>query len=158
MDWLCLPRFDSPACFAALLGGDEHGRWLLAPAGDYTVKRTYVGDTALLETTFTTATGTLTLTDLVRQVRGVAGTVLVRHEWVVRFDYGEVRPWVSRHHDGDDHAIVAVAGPDMLVLRGPRLPVAVDGRHADEFEVHEGDELTFTTTWVPSWNAVPPPG
>jgi len=167
VDWLCLPRFDSAACFAGLLGGDEHGRWLLAPAGDYTVKRTYVGDTALLETTFTTATGTLTLTDLmptnddradlVRQVRGVAGTVLVRHEWVVRFDYGKVRPWVSRHHDGDGHAIVAVAGPDMLVLRGPRLPDAVGGRHTDEFEVHEGDELTFATTWVPSWNAVPPP-
>ncbi len=165
VDWLCLPRFDSPACFAALLGDDSHGRWQFVPVDDYTVERSYVGDTALLETTFTTGTGTLTLTDLmptndgradlVRRLRGVSGTVRVRHEWVVRFDYGKVRPWVSRHRDNNGEAIVAVAGPDKLVLRGPRLPVAVDGRHVDEFDVHEGDQLSFATTWVPSWTDTP---
>jgi GH15 family glucan-1,4-alpha-glucosidase len=170
VDWLCLPRFDSAACFAALLGDDDNGRWLLGPVGDFEVERAYVGDTALLETTFTTSTGAVTLLDvmptndgrhdLVRRVSGVRGTVRMRHEWVVRFDYGKVRPWVTRHREGPDadgEAIVAVAGPDKLVLRGPRLPVAVDGRHADEFDVHEGEVLTFVTTWVPSWVGVPAP-
>ena len=167
VDWICLPRFDSPACFAALLGDESHGRWLLGPSEEFTVERAYVGDTALLQTTFTTATGTVTLTDLmptndgradlVRRVRGVRGTVRMRHEWIVRFDYGQVRPWVSRLRGGRDRAIVAVAGPDKLVLRGPRLPVAVDGKHADEFDVEAGDELTFSTTWVPSWCELPEP-
>ncbi len=167
VDWLCLPRFDSPACFAALLGDEDNGRWLLAPADAFEVTRSYVGDTALLETTFTTATGTVTIldvmptndgrADLVRRVTGVHGTVRLRHEWVVRLDYGKIRPWVTRRRDGGDgeEAIVAVAGPDKLVLRGPRLPKAVDGRHVDEFDVGEGEVLTFATTWVPSWAAVP---
>ena len=168
VDWLCLPRFDSPACFAALLGDEDNGRWLLAPADEHEATRSYVGDTALLETTFTTATGTVTIldvmptndgrADLVRRLTGVRGTVRMRHEWVVRLDYGLIRPWVSRRRDaGEDgeEAIVAVAGPDKLVLRGPRLPRAVDGRHADEFDVTEGEVLTFATTWVPSWAAVP---
>jgi len=167
VDWLCLPRFDSSACFAALLGDEDNGRWLLAPVGDFEVQRRYVGDTALLETTFTTSTGAVTLldlmptndgrADLVRRLTGVRGTVRMRHEWVVRFDYGKVRPWVSRRRDGDEQAIVAVAGPDKLVLRGPRLPRAVDGRHTDEFDVAEGETLTFVTTWVPSWAGVPAP-
>ena len=96
--------------------------------------------------------------DLVRRLTGVRGTVRMRHEWVVRLDYGKIRPWVSRRRDGgddDEEAIVAVAGPDKLVLRGPRLPRAVDGRHVDEFDVTEGEVLTFATTWVPSWAAVP---
>jgi len=168
VDWLCLPRFDSPACFAALLGEEDNGRWLLAPADEHEATRSYVGDTALLETTFTTATGAVTIldvmptndgrADLVRRLTGVRGTVRMRHEWVVRLDYGKIRPWVSRRRDvGDDdeEAIVAIAGPDKLVLRGPRLPRAVDGRHVDEFDVTEGEVLTFATTWVPSWAAVP---
>ncbi len=168
VDWLCLPRFDSPACFAALLGDEDNGRWLLAPADEHEATRSYVGDTALLETTFTTATGAVTIldvmptndgrADLVRRLTCVRGTVRMRHEWVVRLDYGKIRPWVSRRRDGgddDEEAIVAVAGPDKLVLRGPRLPRAVDGRHVDEFDVTEGEVLTFATTWVPSWAAVP---
>ncbi|MGI8646450.1 MAG: glycoside hydrolase family 15 protein [Nocardioides sp.] len=167
VDWLCLPRFDSSACFAALLGEEDNGRWLLAPLDDFEVQRRYVGDTALLETTFTTASGAVTLldvmptndgrADLVRRLTGVRGVVRMRHEWVVRFDYGKVRPWVRRRRDGAEEAIVAVAGPDKLVLRGPRLPRAVDGRHADEFDVAEGEMLTFATTWVPSWAGVPAP-
>ena len=115
----------------------------------------------MLETTFRTDTGTVTLVDLmptadwradlVRRVTGVKGTVRMRHEWIVRTDYGEVRPWVRRRTIGGERVITATAGPDTLVLRGPRLPSASDGRHVDEFDVSEGHELTFATTWVPSY-------
>ena len=93
--------------------------------------------------------------DIVRRIEGVEGTVRMRHEWVVRFGYGKIRPWVSRHRINGTPVITAVAGPDKLILRGPRLPVPVDGRHADEFEVRAGDELTFATTWIPSHHEVP---
>lgn len=173
VDWLCLPRFDSPACFAALLGTPEHGRWLLAPADDsedgrdVTASRHYVGNSAILETTFTTPTGVLVLrdvmpdgdgrADLVRTVRCTEGTVRVRHEWVVRLDYGLVRPWVSRQQVGGQQVIVATAGPDKLMLAGPRLPHAADGRHADEFDLAADEEMTFSTTWVRSWRDLPEP-
>ena len=168
IDWLCLPRFDSPACFAALLGDEDNGRWLLAPAtDDVEVTRTYLGDSALLETTFTTPTGQVVLLDLmptgdgradvVRRVTCTRGTVRMRHEWVVRFDYGAVTPWVSREVVSGAEVIVAVAGPDKLMLRGSRLPVAEDGRHRDEFDLAEGEEMTFSTTWVRSWRALPEP-
>ena len=160
IDWLCLPRFDSPASFAALLGDERNGHWQICPEGEYDVARRYVGASAVLETTFTTSTGVITLTDLmphgdgradlVRRVNGVSGSVKVRHEWIVRLDYGEVRPWVRRETICDEHVITAVGGPDKLILRGPRLPVATDHRHNDKFVVHEGDELLFSTTWVPS--------
>ncbi len=160
IDWLCLPRFDSAACFAGLLGTDEHGHWQLCPAGDYTVTRRYLGDSTSLETTFTTADGVATLTDLmpygdgradvVRRLRGVRGTVRIRHEWLVRLDYGEVLPWVRRASIGAEAVIEAIGGPDRLVLRGPRLPRATDHRHTDEFELTEGETLTFSTTWLPS--------
>ncbi len=121
IDWLCLPRFDSGACFAALLGGPEHGRWLIAPAEPVVrVTRAYRGDTLVLDTTFETASGAVTLTDcmpvrtdcpdLVRMVTGVRGTVRMRIEMVVRFDYGSITPWVRRDADG----ITAIGGPDTL--------------------------------------------
>ena len=160
VDWLCLPRFDSPACFAALLGTEDHGRWLFGPVGEYDVSRRYLEDSTVLETTFTTATGSVTLldlmptcdgrADLVRRLTGVSGTVRIRHEWIVRMDYGEVQPWVRRREINGEKVIVAIAGPDQLILRGPRLPRPTDHRHADEFDVVAGDELTFATTWVPS--------
>ena len=135
IDWLCLPRFDSPACFAALLGDEDNGHWQLCPVGDYDVSRRYLDHSAALETTFTTDTGVVTLLDVmptgddridvVRRITGVKGTVRIRHEWVVRFDYGTATPWVRRRHeDSDEPVITAVAGPDKLVLRGPRLPRA----------------------------------
>jgi GH15 family glucan-1,4-alpha-glucosidase len=168
IDWLCLPRFDSPACFAALLGDDENGHWQLCPVGDYQVSRAYVDGSAALQTTFTTDDGVVTLLDVmptgddtidvVRRITGVRGTVRMRHEWVVRFDYGTTRPWVRRRlEDTDDPAITAVAGPDKLVLRGPRLPQARGHRHVDEFDVREGQILTFSTTWVPSHLRTPGP-
>jgi GH15 family glucan-1,4-alpha-glucosidase len=161
VDWLCLPRFDSPACFAALLGTEDNGRWQLCPAGEYTSTRRYLDWSTVLETTFRTPTGSVTLVDLmptgdgradlVRRLTGVTGTVRMRHEWIVRTDYGEVRPWVRRRVMDGERVITATAGPDMLVLRGPRLPSASNSRHTDEFDVGEGQELTFATTWLPSY-------
>ncbi len=160
IDWLCLPRFGSSACFAGLLGTDAHGHWQLCPVDDFEVSRRYVGCSSALETTFTTATGVVTLTDVmppgdhradvVRRLDGVRGTVRMRHEWVVRLDYGAVLPWVRRETVDGEAVITAIGGPDRLVLRGPRLPRASDHRHADEFEVTEGAVLTFSTTWLPS--------
>ncbi len=172
VDWLCLPRFDSPACFAALLGDRDNGRWLLGPAElshgedeSVSVSRRYVGSTSLLETTFTTPTGTFRVTDvmpvgdgradLVRLVEGLEGTVRVRHEWVVRFGYGGIRPWVRREqHDGEE-IIMAVAGPDRLILRGSRLPTREDGHHVDEFDLQAGDQLEFATIWTSSHHELP---
>ncbi len=160
IDWLCLPRFDSPACFAALLGDEDNGHWQLCPVGEYEVSRRYLGDSAALETTFTTDSGVVTLLDVmptgderidvVRRLTGVKGTVRIHHEWVVRFDYGTATPWVRRRHEDHDPVITAVAGPDKLVLRGPRLPKPIDHRHADDFDLGEGEEMTFSTTWLPS--------
>jgi GH15 family glucan-1,4-alpha-glucosidase len=169
VDWLCLPHFDSPACFAALLGTPEHGRWLLGTKGPARSTRRYLENSFVLETTHETDTGTVQVIDLmpigdgradiVRRVVGVSGRVRMRHEWVVRFSYGKVRPWVSHSpgHQRDTDVITAVAGPDMLVLRGDRLPHAEDGHHRDEFDVAAGETYTFSTTWFESYKPIPPP-
>jgi GH15 family glucan-1,4-alpha-glucosidase len=167
VDWLCLPRFDSPACFAALLGIPDNGRWLIGPRVPATTTRRYVGNTFVLETTHVTADGVVKVVDVmpigdhradvVRRIEGVSGSVDMRHEWIVRFGYGKVLPWVMRRTDADgSRLIAATAGPDLLVLRGPRLPKAVGGRHVDEFTVHAGEVLTFSTTWFKSHRAIPP--
>ncbi len=167
IDWLCLPRFDSQACFAALLGAPKHGRWLLGAVDDATTTHRYIGNTSILETTHETQNGKVTVTDLmpigdgradvVRRVEGIAGTVTMRHEWIVRFGYGKIRPWVARRKDQEGRNVIsAIAGPDMLVLRGSRLPKAGDGKHADQFDVAEGDVLEFSTTWFKSHHEIPP--
>ncbi|MGI8578255.1 MAG: glycoside hydrolase family 15 protein [Nocardioidaceae bacterium] len=166
VDWLCLPRFDSKACFAALLGGPEHGRWLIGPADQAKTTWQYAGDTFMLETTHETSSGVVRVTDvmplgddradLVRRIEGVSGTVRMRHEWIVRFGYGDIRPWIRRREDSDGAEVIsAIAGPDMLVLRGSRLPHAEDGMHVDEFDITEGHSLTFTTTWFKSHHPIP---
>jgi GH15 family glucan-1,4-alpha-glucosidase len=165
MDWLCLPQFDSPACFAGLLGSDENGHWLLGPAGKHTANRRYVGDTAVLETTYCTSSGEVRVTDsmptgdrradVVRRVEGIRGTVELRHSWVVRYDYGRIRPWVHREKVEGEPAIIATAGPDKLILTGPRLPPAVDGHHEETFEVSAGERMDFTLTWIPSYRPIP---
>ncbi len=163
IDWLCFPRFDSGACFAALLGDPRHGRWLLAPEGDPTAAaRRYREDTLVLETEFRTDEGVARLIDfmpprgtdpdVVRIVEGVSGRVRMRMELVIRFDYGSIVPWV-RSIDG---AGLAVGGPDALCLRTPVETRGENLTTVAEFTVCEGDRVPFALTWFPS-NREPPP-
>jgi GH15 family glucan-1,4-alpha-glucosidase len=157
MDWLCFPRFDSGACFAALLGGPENGRWLLAPAGKVkSVQRRYRRDSLILETDFHTSRGSVRVIDfmpvsderwdVVRMVQGLSGTVVLRMELVVRFDYGSIVPWVRRSGD----LLLITAGPDTLELASS---VAVEGenmRTVAEFSVHKGKRESFVLNYRPS--------
>jgi GH15 family glucan-1,4-alpha-glucosidase len=165
IDWLCLPRFDSAACFSALLGGPEHGRWLIAPAqSDVQITRRYLSDTLILETIFTTPDGSVSLTDfmyrrngsseLVRIVTGLRGEVPMRSEMIVRFDYGAVVPWVSQQDDG---RLLFVAGPDRLLLDSAVKTHGEDLRTVGDFTVHEGEEASFVLNWSQSFRAAPPP-
>lgn len=169
IDWLCLPRFDSGSCFTNLLGTPGHGRWLLRPFGPSEATRRYVGNTSILETTHRTATGIVKITDLmplgmeradlVRIVDCIEGEVEMQHEWVVRFNYGRTRPWVSHHPnlEPDQDALIAIAGPDMLVLRSSRGPQAEDGTHRDRWTMRAGDREEFVMNWHASWKPIPPP-
>ena len=165
VDWLCLPRFDSRACFAALLGTADNGRWVLTVPDADSVSRRYLDDSFVLETTYESATGTAVVqesmplgdgrADLVRRITCTRGRVDVLHEWVVRFGYGQYKPWMQRVTDSDGRpAIRAIAGPDSLVLHGDRLPRAVDHRHEDRFTLEAGSSVTLTLTWSPSWQPV----
>jgi len=165
IDWLCWPRFDSPACFAALLGTREHGRWQIAPRNPRPlVRRRYQPDTLVLETDFETAEGAFTLvdfmpigeagSDLVRTLVGRKGAVPVRMELVLRFDYGASVPWVSRLPDG---RLRAIAGPDMVVLSAP---VGVKGENLTtvaEFEVRAGERRSFVLMHTDSHQPPPAP-
>ena len=163
IDWLCWPRFDSGACFAALLGGPEHGRWIIAPADpDARVSRRYRGDTLILETTFETADGEATLIDfmplrdgksnVVRTVVGKRGRVVMKTQLIMRFDYGAVVPWVNRT---EDDTLRAVAGPDLIAIRAD-VPLRGEGlTTVSDFEVAQGDRVSFVMTWGPSH--LPPP-
>ncbi|MCC2319812.1 glycoside hydrolase family 15 protein [Cellulomonas xiejunii] len=167
VDWLCLPRFDSDACFAALLGTPDHGRWLLTVPDATEVTRRYRGDSFVLETTYRAPRGTAVVTeamplgdgraDVVRRLECTHGEVEVEHEWVVRFGYGRVQPWVRRETDEEGcETIRAVAGPDSLVLRGDRLPRPDAHRHRDRFTLRAGESVELSLTWVHSWEPVPP--
>ena len=157
IDWLCFPRFDSPACFAALLGTPEHGRWLLAPSEPIlSVRRQYRGHTVILETEFTTAEGVVAvldfmpvrsdLPDVVRIVVGRRGRVAMRMDLVIRFDYGSIVPWVRRVRGG----ISVVGGPDSLLLQTP-VALRGEGFHTrSDFVVAEGERIPFDLTWFPS--------
>ena len=160
IDWLGLPRFDSPACFAALLGSPDNGRWLVAPADAAArVTRCYRGDTLILQTTFETDTGAVCVidfmtrragaTDIVRLVRGVSGTVAMRMELVVRFDYGSVVPWVRRI----DGVVRAIAGPEALDLSTPVETHGRDLTTVADFVVHTGERIPFVLTWHLSFEA-----
>jgi len=165
MDWLGLPRFDSGACFAALLGETGHGRWLIAPIeADPYVTRRYRGSTLILETMFETQDGAICLidfmtrrdevSDVVRLVRGIRGTVAMRTELVVRFDYGSIVPWVSRQEDG---RLQFTAGPDRLLLDTPVDLQGKDMRTIGEFAVAAGEEIGFVLSWSPSFRPIPAP-
>src|SRR5438105_14520184 len=158
IDWRCGPRIDSGACFAALLGTRENGRWLVSPRGEHRVKRRYRPGTLILETEFETDEGAVTLLDfmparttacdLVRTVVGKRGRVAMTMELILRFDYGATVPWVSRLPDGG--GIRAVAGPDMVHLCSP---VELEGRDLTtvaNFGVAAGETLSFVLTHCPS--------
>jgi GH15 family glucan-1,4-alpha-glucosidase len=163
IDWLCWPRFDSGACFAALLGTPAHGRWLLQAAdGNRRISRRYRPDTLILETTIETDDGTVLVTDfmpprgrnsdIVRMVHGERGTVRMHMELVLRFDYGRTVPWVSHLEDG---TLRAVAGPDMIVLHTTVRTRGEDLKTIADFDVHEGERLSIVLTYGPSHQ--PPP-
>jgi GH15 family glucan-1,4-alpha-glucosidase len=162
VDWACFPRFDSGACFAALLGGPEHGRWLIAPQDPVRRStRRYRHDTLILETVLETVDGSVRLIDfmpprgeapdIVRIVEGLTGSVAMRSELIIRFDYGRIVPWVRRVDD----ARVAIAGPDALSFR---TPVDMRGENlttVGEFTVTEGERVPFVLTWFPSHLELP---
>jgi GH15 family glucan-1,4-alpha-glucosidase len=164
IDWLCLPRFDSPACFAALLGSDDNGHWRLAPRdADAKSSRHYRSDTLVLETEWSTSSGSVRVIDfmpprdaapdVVRIVQGISGTVSMRSELRLRFDYGHVVPWVQRA----DGQVVAIAGPDAVSLRSDVHQYGRDFATYADFEVSAGDQAWFVLTWHPSHHPVPKP-
>ncbi len=166
IDWLCLPRFDSPSVFGALLGTEDHGRWLLAPEGDAAVvNRSYLGPTFILQTHWATDTGSALVTEfmpvgdrrasIVRRVEGISGTVDMVQELEVRFNYGTVLPWMRRDPDPLGERLLAVAGPHGLVLRGGNMPKAEDHRHVGRFTVAAGQRVDLELTWYPSHMEVP---
>jgi GH15 family glucan-1,4-alpha-glucosidase len=164
VDWLCLPRFDSAACFAALLGTPDNGRWRISPAGPVTAtRRRYVGDTLVLETAFETSAGTCAVIDfmplratvprLVRVVEGRRGTVSVRSELVLRFDYGSIVPWVQKY----DHGIEAIAGANAAHLSTPVQTHGENLTTVAEFSVAQGQRVPFVLTWHRSFDPPPEP-
>jgi len=164
IDWLCFPRFDSPACFAALLGSDENGHWRLAPRdAEARSDRHYRGDTLVLETEWSTPDGSVRVIDfmpprdsapdVVRIVQGISGRVAMRSELRLRFDYGHLVPWVRR----DDGQVVAVAGPDAVSLRSDVHQYGRDFATYADFEVSAGDQAWFVLTWHASHDPAPEP-
>ena len=166
VDWLCWPRFDSGACFAALLGNEDNGRWLIAPVSDEppVITRRYRGETLILETDFETAEGAVTVIDfmppgngwseLVRIVVGRRGTVRMQMELVLRFDYGFSIPWVSRL--ANDSGVQAIVGPDTAVLRTPVELRGENMRTTAEFTVTAGERVPFSLAYTASHLRVPP--
>ena len=163
IDWLCWPRFDSAACFAALLGEVDNGRWLIAPK-DSTLgtQRRYRPGTLILETEFQTETGRAMIVDfmipadgahLVRIVKGLSGRVAFQTELVVRFDYGAAVPWVTRLDDG---SINAIAGPERVVLRTPVTLYGEDLRTVGEFAVEAEQSIPFVLSYGSSFQSPPP--
>ena len=163
IDWLCWPRFDGGACFAALLGSPDHGRWLIAPVDEQARStRRYRPDTLILETEFSTADGSVRLTDfmplhdgmssIIRLVTGLSGRLALRTELVLRFDYGSLVPWVSRLDDG---TLRAISGPDMALLR---TTVALRGERlktVGDFSVAAGQTIAFELTYCESHRSPP---
>jgi len=163
IDWLCFPRFDSGACFAALLGGPEHGRWLVAPTAEATrVTRRYRPGTLILETTFESAEGSVRVIDfmplsnerwdIVRIVEGLSGRVMIRMELIVRFDYGSIVPWVRRSGE----VLLLTAGPDTLELRATVAVAPENMKSSATFCVDAGERHSFALNYRPSHEDVQP--
>jgi len=166
VDWLCWPRFDSAACFAALLGTADNGRWLITPADPITqTTRAYLDQTLVLETRFSTATGEVSIIDfmtprddcanLIRLVVGRSGQVPMRMELALRFDYGATMPWVEKLPD--DSGISAIAGPDRVILRTPAAIRGEDFRTVADFSVQAGETIPFVLTHSASHLPLTPP-
>jgi len=162
VDWLCFPRFDSGACFAALLGDRKNGRWLFAPNEEVTAtRRRYSDGTLILETEIETASGAVRLIDfmpprgenpdIIRIIEGMRGEVAMTMELIIRFDYGRIVPWVRKL----DGALEAIAGPDALVLRTPIETRGEDLTTVAELTVSEGDRIPFVLTWYASHKEPP---
>jgi len=162
IDWLCLPRFDSQACFAALLGGPENGRWLLGPRSEPVhVRRKYREGTLILETEFEMRDGVVAVIDcmqrrdgvhdVMRLIEGRKGCVDMRMELCIRFNYGEIVPWVVSLPDGRLHA---VAGPHRLTLSTPVAHRGEDMKTVAEFQVQKGAQIPFMMTWDESWRPI----
>jgi GH15 family glucan-1,4-alpha-glucosidase len=162
VDWLCFPRFDSGACFAALLGDRKNGRWKFTPEGEVkATSRRYRGDTLILETEIETAEGAVRLIDfmpprgenpdIVRIIEGLRGKVRMKMDLTIRFDYGHIIPWVRQGHGG----LEVIAGPDALILRTPIETRGEDLATVAEFDVNEGDRVPFVLTWFASHDDPP---
>jgi GH15 family glucan-1,4-alpha-glucosidase len=162
IDWLCLPRFDSPACFAALLGSERNGHWALGPTGHpMATRRRYRDETLILESEWDTESGSVRVTDfmpprhanpdVVRVVDGLSGTVEMTTQIRIRFDYGRIVPWVRR----TDGRLQAVGGPDSVWLHSPVPLKGGDYAHRATFEVAAGERLFFVFTWHPSHEPKP---
>ena len=167
IDWLCLPRFDSPSTFGAILGSDEQGMWRVAPTdADATVSRSYRDGTFTLETRWRTADGEVTVVDLmsmghrrpdvIRRIQGVSGTVRMREELRIRFGYADAIPWVRQVEEKGGRALVAVAGPDSVIVRGPAMD-PTDHAHVAEFDVAAGETVDIVLTWFPAHREPPEP-
>lgn len=165
IDWLCLPRFDSDSTFGSLLGNERHGRWLLAPADpSASSDRSYFGATMTLVTRWKTAEGEVEVmelmphgnrrADVIRRLRGISGSVKMRQELKIRFGYADAMPWIRQIKSSESPGIVAVAGPDAVVIRGPKLR-ASGKTHYSEFTVSKGETVDLTLTWFPSHRHVP---
>lgn len=180
IDWLCFPRFDSPAVFTAILGGPEDGRWKLSAVDGEVVDRRYVDHSFVLETLWRTPTGLVRVTeflppssdhaDLVRHVKCLEGTVTIEHDLVLKFEYGSRTPWTRKVDSHDGEALYAVAGPNALQLTGPLLESAQDARadavHAEgaatghltgRFELAEDEGACWVLTWSRSYHDAPRP-
>ena len=164
IDWLCFPRFDSGACFASLLGEPKNGHWNFKPAGELRgARRRYHGDTLILETELDSENGPVRLIDfmpppgnapdIVRIVEGVRGTITVRMELIIRFDYGHIVPWVRKRNGG----LEAIAGPEALILRTPVETHGENLRTVAEFTIRKGERVPFVLTWFRSHEPAPRP-
>jgi len=157
IDWLCFPRFDSPACFASLLGDTKNGHWRFFPEEKIEeTRRRYRGDSLILETEIETTNGAVRLIDfmpprgenpdIIRIIEGLRGKVPMQLELIIRFDYGQIVPWVRKGHGG----LEAIAGPDGLILRTPIETRGRDLTTVAEFTVSEGEKVPFVLTWFAS--------
>ena len=168
IDWLCWPRLDSPACFAALLGRHEHGRWLIGPRGEAATERAYEDGGLVLRTEHKTDTGRVRVTDLMpkdrraasvlRIVEGLSGTVAMRYELALRPDYGRTIPWIERIEDRDERRMWrGIAGPDLYLIESPVDLHGERMRTVGEFEVSKGDRLYFRLAHGSSYSRTPRP-